>query len=128
MGKLGADPDYENQREFRNGFELTEVEKKRVVAEVLRLGVELMFSTHLYSFARACMYPIRAGWRWKSGGLWYREEWEEKDALLSPTERTKRAVHGSMQGLTKCLRFTVETSEDFADGWLPTLGKFKQHH
>ena len=27
----------------------------------------------------------------------------------------------SMQGLTKCLAFTAETCEDFADGWLPTL-------
>ena len=60
VGKLGADPDYENQREFRNGFELTEVEKKRVVAEVLRLGVELMFSTHLYSFGGRC-YTQKGG-------------------------------------------------------------------
>ena len=60
--------------------------------------------------ARAYIYPIRAGWRWESGGLWYRRESEEEDLLLSPTERSKRAVHGSMQGLTKCLKFTVETS------------------
>ena len=26
-----------------------------------------------------------------------------------------------MQGLTNCLTFTVETEEDFEDGWLPTL-------
>ena len=26
-----------------------------------------------------------------------------------------------VQGLTSCLAFTVETPEDFADGWLPTL-------
>ena len=36
-------------------------------------------------------------------------------------EITKRAVYGSMQGLTDCLSFTVETQEDFPDGWLPTL-------
>ena len=24
-------------------------------------------------------------------------------------------------GVTKCLKFTTETSEDFEDGWLPTL-------
>ena len=30
-------------------------------------------------------------------------------------------VFASMQGLTKCLAFTAETCEDFADGWLPTL-------
>ena len=30
-------------------------------------------------------------------------------------------MYGSMQGLTQCLAFITETSEDFADGWLPTL-------
>ena len=53
--------------------------------------------------------------------MWFRKEWEEEDALLSPIERTKRVVFASMQGLTKCLAFTAETCEDFADGWLPTL-------
>jgi hypothetical protein len=70
---------------------------------------------------RVYMYPVRAGWRWEDGRLWFKKEWEEDDSLLSPTERTKRVVYGSMQGLTKCLAFTAETSEDFADGWLPTL-------
>jgi hypothetical protein len=174
VGPLGADSDDENQWEFRSGVGLTELDKKRIVAEVMRLAVELMFSTHLYSFggrcykqreggpiglrstcalarvvmgrwdvkwketvkssnirveddgryvddARVFMYPIRAGWRWEQGGLWFKKEWEQEDSLLSPTERTKRVVYGSMQGLTKCLAFTVETSEDFADGWLPTL-------
>ena len=41
--------------------------------------------------------------------------------MLSPMERTKRAILGSMKGLTECLKFTVETSEEFSDGWLPTL-------
>ena len=36
-------------------------------------------------------------------------------------ERTKRALHASMQGLKSCLAFTVETGDEFADGWLPTL-------
>ena len=84
-------------------------------------NIELEDDGRYVDDARAYMYPLRAGWRWECDGLWYRKEWEQEDALLSPTERTKRAVHGSMQGLTKCLKFTVETSEDFADGWLPTL-------
>ena len=53
--------------------------------------------------ARVFMFAIRAGWRWEHGGLWYRKEWEQEDYLLSPTERTKRVVFGSMQGLTSCL-------------------------
>ena len=51
--------------------------------------------------ARVYLYPVRAGWRWEEGGLWFRKEWEEEDALLSPIERTKRVVFASMQGLTK---------------------------
>ena len=63
--------------------------------------------------------PIKAGWRWLDGGLWYTQEWESEDELLSPIERTKRVVFGSMNGLTECLAFTVETEEDFGmDGYL----------
>ena len=40
---------------------------------------------------------------------------------LSGLERTKRALHASVQCLTSCLAFTVETGDEFADGWLPTL-------
>ena len=59
--------------------------------------------------ARNFMYPIRPGWRWQDGGLWFSKEWEREDELLSPIERTKRVVYDSMQGLTNCLAFTVET-------------------
>ena len=47
---MGADCDDENQWEFRSGVHRTELDKKRVMAEVMRLAVELMFSTHIYSF------------------------------------------------------------------------------
>ena len=36
--------------------------------------------------ARDFMYPIRAGWRWLVGGLWFTQEWEREDDLLSPIE------------------------------------------
>ena len=150
------------------------LEKRRIVAEVMRLSVELMFETHCYSFGgkiyrqteggpiglrstcavarvvmsrwdqklkqrmvdsnisseadgryvddgRLILYPIRSGWRWHRGGLWFRADWEKEDLSLSCIERTKRVVYGAMQGLTNCLSFTVETEEDFEDGWLPTL-------
>jgi hypothetical protein len=175
VGPMGAGSDDKIQWEFRRGVVLTEREKKRVMAEVLRLSVELMYSTHIYSFggksykprkggpiglrsmcalARVVMgrwdckwkkrmvsnnikveddgrfvddacvfiYPIRPEWRWENGGLWFRMEWKLDNALLSPTERTKRVEGESMSGLTKCLTFTTETSEEFADGLLPTLG------
>ena len=34
--------------------------------------------------ARYFMYPIRAWWRWLDGDLWYTQEWEREDELLSP--------------------------------------------
>ena len=70
---------------------------------------------------RLALYPVRAGWRWYRGGLWYRRDWERADQDISGIERTKQMVYGAMQGLTDCLSFTVETEEDFHDGWLPTL-------
>ena len=154
--------------------ELTEWEKRKIMSEVMRLAVEMMFNTHCYRFGgkvyrqteggpiglrstcavarvvmarwdvkfktrlednsirseldgryvddgRLVLYAIRAGWRWHQGALWYRQDWEVKDRALSDVERTKRAIQGAMQGLTSCLSFTVETEEDFSDGWLPTL-------
>ena len=173
-GPMGANPDDENQWQFKRDMNLTEPEKKTIMAEVLRLAVEIMFDTHIYSFgghfykqkeggpiglrstcalarvvmgrwdikwkervadcniqveddgrfvddARNFLYPLRPGWRWEQGELWFSREWEQEDQLLSPIERTKRAVFGSMQGIIQCLAFTVETEEDFQDGWLPTL-------
>ena len=70
---------------------------------------------------RLVLYPIRSGWRWHKGGLWFREDWEQEDQFLTAIERTKRVISSAMQGLTECLSFTVETQDDFEDGWLPTL-------
>jgi hypothetical protein len=42
--------------------------------------------------ARVFIYPVRAGWRWENGEMWFKKEWQEEDSLLSPTERTKRVV------------------------------------
>ena len=48
---MGAAEDDENQWEFRRNLELTENEKKRIVSEVMRLVVEIMYGTqypHIY--------------------------------------------------------------------------------
>ena len=42
------------------GIVLTTEEKRRVMAEVLRLSVEIMYSTHIYSFGGKC-YKQREG-------------------------------------------------------------------
>ena len=141
-GPLGASSNDEVQWVFRK-VELTMLEKRRILAEVMRLSVELMFETHCYSFGgkiyrqteggpiglrstcavarvvmsrwdqklkqrmvdsnisseadgryvddgRLILYPIRSGWRWHRGGLWFRADWEEEDLSLSCIERTKR--------------------------------------
>ena len=70
---------------------------------------------------RIVMFSLRPGWRWCNNGLWFCEEWALEDSFKSPTERTKDAMMGSLDGLIECLRFTVETGEEFEQYWLPTL-------
>ena len=41
--------------------------------------------------------------------------------MLTKIERTTRDMGSSLDGLVECLTFTVESQEDFRDGWLPTL-------
>ena len=47
---MGAAEDDENQWEFKGDLELTQLEKKRVISEVMRLGVEIMYGTYIYTF------------------------------------------------------------------------------
>ena len=67
------------------------------------------------------MVSRRPGWRWCDGGLWFCEELEKVDRFKTPTERTRDAMVETLGGLVYCLDFTIETSEDFSNGWLPTL-------
>ena len=172
-GPMGPTSDDEEQWCFSN-VQLTDLEKKRIIGEIMRLSVEVSFKTHVYSFrtasfkqkdggpigmrstcaiarvsmgyhsilwkqkmdenniqiegfgfyvddGRVVMYPLRAGWRWVEGGLWFCEQWELEDRDLSDVQRTKNAVGASLDGLVECLTFTVETCEDYDDGFLPTL-------
>ena len=70
---------------------------------------------------RSWLPPLKHGWRADACGIWYCKEWEQEDLKLILTEVTKRALHTTMQGVEHYLDFTVETGEDFNDGWLPTL-------
>ena len=70
---------------------------------------------------RAFLFPIKAGWRWGNGDLVYCKKWECEDKELSPVEITRRVLHGTMMEVEEFLRFTMETEDDFALGWLPTL-------
>jgi len=53
----------------------------------------------------------------------YREEWEEEDKLegMSGRQRTKLQVGRAMNAISPDLKFTLELSEEFNDGRLPTL-------
>ena len=53
----------------------------------------------------------------------YKLEWEidDKERKRSNKERTKVEVLNAMNSISPDLQFTVEVSEDFADGRLPTL-------
>ena len=55
------------------------------------------------------------------GGLRYCKKWELEDKELSPTEITRRVLHATMDDIEYFLNFTMETANDFPNGWLPTL-------
>ena len=66
---------------------------------------------------RTLLHPFKAGWRWADGDLIYCKRWEIEDRVLSPVERTKRVLHGTMGGLEDFLTFTMETQDDFPSGY-----------
>ena len=45
---------------------------------------------------RACLPPVKPGWRWESGVIKYKEEWRRIDKELSGQEITRRVLEGSM--------------------------------
>ena len=60
-GPLGAVSDDEIQWEFRGEVHLTKQMKNTVMAEVLRLSVELMYDTHIYTFGGRCYKQKEGG-------------------------------------------------------------------
>ena len=55
------------------------------------------------------------------GRIKFCKRWEKEDEVLSGLEITKRILEGTMGGLEDYLKFTMETEDDFDNGWLPTL-------
>ena len=51
----------------------------------------------------------------------FKLSWEREDQELSALEITKRVLWETINGVEEFLSFTMETGEDFIDGWLPTL-------
>ena len=170
---LGPTNNGDKQWTFPN-VEISDKEKRMIVGEIIYLGLEILFTTHCYSFkgklfkqedggpiglsntyaiarfvlgrhsqkwraamaknnvkiafdrfyvddGRIVMFSLRTGWRCCDNGLWVCEEWALEDIFKSPTQRTKDAMMGSLDGLIECLRFTVEAGEEFDQYWLHTL-------
>ena len=62
--------------------------------------------------ARAFLPPFQPGWRYGTHGLEYSLRWAMEDVDISPTERTKRVLSQTMEGVEQFLSFTFETCED----------------
>ena len=87
------------------------------MARMDRLKVVIWLAMRYMDDGRA----FKSGWRWYRGDLVFCKSWGFEDAQLSPTERTRRILHATMQDLEEFLTFTMETVEDFSNGYLPTL-------
>ena len=55
------------------------------------------------------------------GKLCYTRRWEAEDSHISGEQRTRELLGCTMGGVESYLSFTVESGEQFPDGWLPTL-------
>ena len=86
-----------------------------------KLKVVIWLAMRYMDDGRSFLAPFRPGWRWHEGDLVFCKRWETEDADLSPVERTRRILYGTMQDLEEFLNFTMETVDDFATGFLPTL-------
>ena len=84
------------------------------------MGVRLYDLVRYMDDIRAILAPFKSGWRWVDGGIKYCKRWEAEDQELTPIERTRRIIAGTMGVIEPFLTFTTETEEDF-EGWLPTL-------
>ena len=91
------------------------------MARLDKLKVLVELAMRYMDDGRTLLHPFKAGWRWVNEDLLYCKKWEMEDSALSPVERTKRVIHGTMGGLEDFLTFTMETQEDFPSGWLATL-------
>ena len=84
-------------------------------------GINTWVNMRYADDGRTVLPPIKAGWKWENGGLWYSKRWELEDGNKSDECLTREVLRGTMMEVEKFLEFTVESGEKFGDGWLPTL-------
>ena len=86
-----------------------------------REGIVANLKFRFVDDARLGMRPIRAGWRWKDGGMVYNREWVEEDIAAGEQKRTTTVVNLSLNSMVEYLKFTTEDYLDFPQLKLPTL-------
>ena len=89
---------------------------------LLDLNLKQEVYTRYMDDGRSLLHPVRPGWRiCEDGRLKFKKEWEREDGKITPTERTKQVLEGSMKGVMEGINLTMETKDDFDGEWLPTL-------
>ena len=90
--------------------------------KIRELNLRQELYTRYMDDGRSLIHPVRPGWRIADDGcLRFMKEWEQMDKDVSPTERTKRVLEGSMKSIMVGIEMTMETKEEFGGTWLPTL-------
>ena len=85
------------------------------------LGIVTWLNFRYVDDSRSLLPPIKPGWRWVGGQLVYTKRWEMEDSHVSGELRTKEILRATLMGVVDYLKFTVESGEEYVDGWLPTL-------
>ena len=85
------------------------------------LCIKLWLNSRYMDDGRTALPPLKPGWRWMDKSLKYCIKWEREDQELSDMEITRRCLLDTLNCVEDYLEFTMETEEDFADKWLPTL-------
>ena len=85
------------------------------------MGIDTWLNIRYVDDGRTILQPIHCGWRWVEDKLVFCKRWQEEDASLTLETVTKRAILGTLNHVEDFLKFTIESEEDFSDGWLPTL-------
>ena len=68
--------------------------------EILReMGVTVWDSVRYMDDLRTILPPFKPGWRWADGGIKFCRKWEGENMGISPTERTRRIIAGTMRGV-----------------------------
>ena len=84
------------------------------------LMVKIEMACRYMDDGRTALHPFKAGWRCSDGCINYCARWAKEDEGILGLERSKLIVQESIKRLEE-YDFTMETENDFPDGFLPSL-------